>query len=208
MESEDLWRAALHDFNNLVTGLQGVVDLGDPALPFDPHNHARLETILEDGKTLIAMARNLALGHQPVSEPVPWVDWEAGLRNRLEATGSLFRCPVELVDAGARGAPWPAPLLQDWVVAFTRQILPWAAPGPLRLEAEATSEAWVLRWITDAPLPSTLEADPPPDAPRSLAGFWLRSMARHMTLNLEAADGFLQVRLPRCSVETSRSQES
>src|SRR5512133_1972719 len=114
MDSEDLWRAVLHDFNNLVTGLQGVIDLGDPDLPFDPHNHARLETILADGKTLIAVARAMALGRLPLSEPVSWVDWETGVRARLDATGSLFRCPVELVDAGAGHAPWSAPLLQDW----------------------------------------------------------------------------------------------
>ena len=52
MDSDDLWRAALHDFNNLVTGLQGVADLTDPALPADPQNHARLETLVTDGKTL------------------------------------------------------------------------------------------------------------------------------------------------------------
>ncbi|HEY3270039.1 MAG TPA: hypothetical protein VGJ89_02395 [Geothrix sp.] len=208
MESEDLWRAALHDFNNLVTGLQGVVDLGDPALPLDPHNHARLETILEDGKTLIAMARAMALGRMPGSGPLPWADWAAGVRGRLDATGQLFRCPVQLVDAGAGGASWPAPLLQDWVATFTRQILPWAAPGPLRLEAEARPGAWILRWITDAPLPTALEADPPSDAPRSLAGLWLRGMASHMGLTLEASAGLLQARIPHPGAESTLSKEN
>jgi len=197
MGSEDLWRAALHDLNNLVTGLQGVADLGDPSLPFDPHNHARLETLLVDGRTLIAMARALALGRLPSSDPVSWTEWEAGLRKRLEAAGSLFHCPVELVDAGAAAAPWPGALLQDWAVAFTRQILPWAAPGPLRVEAEAHPEAWILRWFTDSPLPSALEAEPAPDAPRSLTGLWLRGMADHLTLTLDATPGILQARLPR-----------
>jgi hypothetical protein len=208
MDSEDLWRAALHDFNNLVTGLQGVADLGDPSLPFDPQNHARLQTILEDGKTLIAMARALALGRVPGGEPVPWADWAAGVRERLDEAGQLFRCPVELVDAGAGTASWPAPLLQDWTVAFTRQILPWAAPGPLRLEAEARPGALVLRWITDAPLPLALEAEPPPDLPRSLAGFWLRAMAGHLGLVLETAPGFLQACLPRPQGGTISAKDS
>jgi hypothetical protein len=190
-----------------VTGLQGVIDLGDPGLPFDPHNHARLETILEDGKTLIAMARAMALGRLPLSEPVAWMDWEAGVRARLDATGSLFHCPVELVDTGAGGAPWSAPLLQDWVVAFTRQILPWAAPGPLRLEAEADSDAWVLRWITDAPLPAALEAEPALDAPRNLAGLWLRGMASHLELTLETSPSYIQARVPRESAATTQFKD-
>ena len=208
MDSEDLWRAALHDFNNLLTGLQGVVDLGDPAHSFDPQNHARLETLLEDGNTLIAMARALALGRLPYTEPVPWPDWEAGLRTRLEAAGELFHCRVELIGVGAGQVPWPAPLLQDWIVAFTRQILPWAAPGPLRLEAEARSGAWILRWITDAPLPSALEPELPPEAPRSLAGYWLRAMAAHMGLTVETADGCLRVHMPQPEPSSPVSKES
>ena len=207
MDSEDLWRAVLHDFNNLVTGLQGVIDLGDPDLPFDPQNHARLETILADGKTLIAMARAMALGRLPLSEPVSWVAWEAGVRARLNATGSLFRCPVDLVNVANGGASWPGPLLQDWVVAFTRQILPWAAPGPLRLEAKVDPDAWVLRWITDAPLPVALEAEPAPDSPRNLAGLWLRGMANHMDLTLETSHGFILARIPRESAATTQFKD-
>lgn len=208
MDQEELWRATLHDFNNLLTGLQGVLDLGDPALPFDPDHHARLEMLLEDGKVLIAMARALALGRLPYSEPIPWADWEAGLRARLDVAGSLFRCPVELVDAGAGQASWPAPLLQDWAVAFTRQILPWAAPGPLRLEVEAGPGAWILRWITDAPLPSALEAELPADASRSLAGLWLRGTAGPMNLTVEPSAGCLRVSMPRPEVSPSAFEES
>ena len=207
MDPEDLWRATLHDFNNLLTGLQSVVDLGDPALPFDSQNHARLETLLEDGKVLISMARAMALGRLPYTEPIPWKDWEAGLAKRLEAAGTLFRCPVELVDAGAGRVSWPAPLLQDWAVAFTRQILPWAAPGPLRMEAEAVPGAWVLRWLTDSPLPPSLEAEVPPDAPRSLAGLWLRGMADHLNLAIEAPGGCLGIRMPRGDSPASARKE-
>ena len=53
MTSDDLWRAALHDFNNLLASLQGVLDLSDPRLPLDARNRMRLEFTLEDGKTLI-----------------------------------------------------------------------------------------------------------------------------------------------------------
>ena len=38
MDSEALWKAALHDFNNLMAGLQGVLDLSDPGLPLDLRN--------------------------------------------------------------------------------------------------------------------------------------------------------------------------
>ena len=60
MTSEDLWRAALHDFNNLLACVQGVLDLSDPRLPLDARNRQRLEYTLEDGKTL-QVAMQLAL---------------------------------------------------------------------------------------------------------------------------------------------------
>lgn len=197
MDSEDLWRAALHDFNNLMAGLQGVLDLSDPALPFDSRNHGRLGTILDDGKSLIAMARALALGRLPEGGMASWKEWEGGLRERLDPLASLFGCPIDLADAGAAGAPWPAPLLQDWAAVFTRQILPWAAPGPLRLEAEASPEAWVLRWITDAPLPPVLRPEPSPDTPRNLSSLWLRAMGLQMGITFEQTPGCLHARLDR-----------
>lgn len=205
MDSEDLWRAALHDFNNLMAGLQGVVDLSDPTHPFDARNHARLGTILEDGKTLIAMARAMALGRLPGAGSIPWVDWESGMRERLDPLGSLFGCPIDLADVGAGRASWPAPLLQDWAAAFTRQILPWAAPGPLRLEVKAVPEAWILRWITDAPLPPALQAGASPGTPRSLPSIWLQAMAVHMGIEVDAAPGCLEAHVPRPAVGAALS---
>lgn len=197
MTSEELWRAALHDFNNLMAGLQGVLDLSDPERPLDPRNRMRLSATLEDGKTLVAMARALALGRIPEEGTVPWAEWSSGLETRLGALAELFRCPVELVDAGARNALWPAPLLQEWTEAFTRQILPWASPGPLRLEAEAGPEGLLLRWMTDAPMPPALRAEPSPDAPKNLHAFWLRAMAAHLGLEVQPGTGCLLARLPR-----------
>ena len=89
MDSEELWRAALHDFNNLLAGVQGVLDLSDPRLPLDARNRLRLETTLEDGKTLIAMARALALDRHPDPGILSWSDWSAGLRARLEPLAIL-----------------------------------------------------------------------------------------------------------------------
>lgn len=199
MASEELWRSALHDLNNLMAGLQGVLDLSDPERPLDPRNRLRLAATLEDGKGLIAMARALALDRLPESGLASWPDWAAGLRERLDLMGELFRCPVELVGLRPGAEPWPTPLLQDWAAAFTRQILPWAAPGPLVLEAEASAEAWALRWITDAPMPRALLPDPPPDAPRNLASIWLRAMAGRLAIEVEAGSGHLLARLPRAA---------
>ncbi len=197
MTSEDLWRAALHDFNNLLAGLQGVLDLSDPRLPLDPRNRARLEFALVDGKSLITMARALALGCQPDSGMVSWPEWHAGLEQRLEPLASLFRCPIEVADVGASGAPWPAPLLLDWVAAFTRQILPWAAPGPLRLEAKIEPDAWVLTWLGDASLPSALRPEPPSEAPRNLPSYWLKAMCGPLAVSIEETPVGLVARMDR-----------
>lgn len=197
MTSEDLWRATLHDFNNLLAGLQGVLDLSDPRLPLDARNRMRLEATLGDGKTLIAMARALALGRHPDPGMASWAEWKAGLDQRLEPMAALFRCPIELIDAGAGEAYWPAPLLQDWAAAFTRQILPWATPGPLRVEAVATPEAWVLTWVGEAPLPVALRPELPPDAPKNLPSLWLRATGERLGLAITETPGGLVVRMAR-----------
>lgn len=184
MTSDDLWRAALHDFNNLLASLQGVLDLSDPRLPLDVRNRMRLEFTLEDGKTLIAMARALALDRHPEMSLAPWSEWKGGLEARLEPMSAMFRCPIELLDSGADGAPWPVPQWQDWAAAFTRQILPWATPGPVQLEATVSPEAWTLTWLGDAPLPMALQPDPPPDVSKNLPSFWLRMVSEHLGLSI------------------------
>jgi hypothetical protein len=197
VDPEELWRATLHDFNNMLAGIQGVLDLSDPRLPLDVRNRMRLESTLEDGKALIAMARSLALGRHPDPGMAPWFDWQAGLNARLEPFATLFRCPIDLVDMGADGSSWPTPLLQDWAAAFTRQILPWVAPGPLRLEAKVATDAWYLTWVGDAPLPVALKPELPPDAPKSLPAFWLRSTAKRLGLTMRELPGGLEARLER-----------
>jgi hypothetical protein len=199
MRSEELWRAALHDFNNLLAGLQGVLDLSDPRLPLDARNRMRLESTLDDGKTLIAMARSLALGRHTDPGLAPWTEWKSGLEERLEPMSALFRCPIELVDGGAASASWPAPVLQEWAAAFTRQILPWAAPGPVQLEAKATSEAWILTWLGDAPMPLALLPEPPADAPKNVPSLWLRATSERLGLTLAATPRGLVAQLPRPS---------
>jgi hypothetical protein len=197
MTSEDLWRAALHDFNNLLASVQGVLDLSDPRLPLDSRNRMRLEFSLEDGKTLISMARALALGRHPDPGLAPWEEWKAGLEERLEPMSSMFRCPIQLVDAGARGGPWPAPQFQDWAAAFTRQILPWATPGPVRLEAKVSPESWTLTWVGDAPLPKALQPGPPPETSKNLPSFWLRVVSERLGLSIQEAPVGIVVQMVR-----------
>ena len=199
MTADELWRATLHDFNNLLAGLQGVLDLSDPRLPLDARNRMRLESTLEEGKTLIAMARSLALGRHPDPGPVTWAEWKAALVGKLEPMSMLFRCPIELVDLAADGVSWPAPHLVEWTAAFTRQILPWAVPGPLRLEAAVSPEAWILTWYGDAPIPSALLPQPPADAPRNLPSFWLRATGERLGISLEETPAGLVARMTRPS---------
>lgn len=199
MSAEDLWRATLHDFNNLLAGLQGVLDLSDPRLPLDARNRMRLETTLEDGKTLIHMARSLALGRHPDPGLAPWGEWRAALEVRLESMSLLFRCPIELGARDAEGTAWPT-VMVEWAAAFTRQILPWAAPGPLRLEATASPEAWILTWLGDAPMPMALLPEPPPDSPRNLPSLWLRASADRLGISILESPGGLVARMARpCS---------
>ncbi len=208
MTSDDLWRAALHDFNNLLAGLQGVLDLSDPRLPLDARNRMRLESTLEDGKTLITMARALALGRHPDPGLAAWEEWRTGLEARLEPMAAMFRCPIQVVASGADAAPWPAPQLQDWAAAFTRQILPWATPGPLRLEATVSPKAWTLTWVGDAPLPAALRPEPPSDAPKNLPSYWLQSVRERLGLSIQEAPNGLVVQMARPAGSLVESSEA
>lgn len=198
--SEVLWRSALHDFNNLLAGIQGVLDLSDPGEPLSSRNRKRLEATLEEGRNLVAMSRALALGRIPDSGRLPWPEWRDGLQRRMEPLSVLFKCPVEVVllEPG-NGRAWPAPLFQDWASAFSRQILPWIAPGTLRVEAFDGPEGWILRWPGAPPLPPALRPEPPEDAVWNLTSHWLRSMGERLDLTLEERDGALQVVMPCAS---------
>jgi hypothetical protein len=200
MTSEDLWRAVLHDFNNILAGLQGVMDLSDPRLPLDTRNRMRMEYSIEEGKTLISMARALVLDRHPEAGVASWADWKAALNGRLEPMSTLFRCPIDLVDKGADGCAWPTPQLVEWTAAFTRQILPWVAPGPLRLEATVTPEAWNLTWIGDAPMPTALQADSSPDTPKNIHAFWLRAMGERLGISILETPAGLVARMARPAV--------
>jgi hypothetical protein len=197
MTSDDLWRAALHDFNNLLAGLQGVLDLSDPGLPLDARNRMRLESTLEDGKSLIVMARALALGRHPDADMASWDEWKAGLEAKLGPMSAMFRCPIVLAALGAETASWPIPHLQDWAAAFTRQILPWVAPGPLRLEARVSPETWILTWVGDAPLPAALRSELPSDAPKNLSSFWLRATSERLGLSIQETPEGIVVQMAR-----------
>ena len=197
MNSESLWRATLHDFSNLLAGLQGVLDLSDPRLPLDARSRARLECTLEDGKVLVAMARAMALSRTFAEGMLSWPEWRLGLEERLQPMAMLYKCPIEIVDNGASEGPWPAPLLQDWVAAFTRQILPWVAPGPLRLEARIQEDVWTLTWPGDAPFPAALQPELPPDTPMNLPSLWLREMTPRLAIIAAQTDLGLVARIPR-----------
>jgi hypothetical protein len=197
MTSEELWRAALHDFNNLLAGLQGVLDLSHPGQPLDDRNRMRLEYTLEDGKTLINMARALALGRHPEQDLAPWGEWKAGLEARLQPLSELFQCPIQLVGVEADGTCWPTPSLQDWAAAFTRQVLPWASPGPLRLQAMVSLEAWALTWVGDAPLPMALRSDQSQEAPKNLPSYWLQAVSERLDLSIQENPDGIEVRMAR-----------
>ncbi len=196
---ERLWRTALHDFNNLLAGIQGVLDLSDPLQPLSPRNRLRLEATLEEGRNLVAMSRALALDRLPDPGHLAWPEWREGLMQRLQPLSVLFACPVEVVLAGESPLPWPAPMLQDWAAALSRQILPWVAPGTLRIEATAAPDGWTLRWPGAPPVPPGLRPDPPEDAGLNLTTLWLRAMAGRLGLSLDAEEGALVARIPCAS---------
>lgn len=198
--SERLWRTVLHDVNNLLAGFQGVLDLSDPALPLSTRNRLRLEATLAEGRNVVAMSRALALDRLPDPGVLAWPEWQQGLMRRLEPLSVLFSCPVEVAcpEEGA-SVPWPAPLFQDWAAAFSRQLLPWIAPGTLRIQAAVEDGGRLLRWVGAPPLPPALRPEPPEDAPATLASLWLRAMSGRLGMDLREEQDALVARIPCAS---------
>lgn len=189
--AEELIRAALHDLANTLSGIQGILDLADPARPLSTRDRDRLGAVLSEGQTTLARARSLAMAQLPAAGRERGDDWAAQLQAQLAPLCLLFRSRVDL----ACTAPeLPGPRLRALVHALARLLLPYAAETGLRVVAAAEGERWTLTFSPAAVLPEAL--DPAASVPRDIASRWALALAEGLQAQVSHGDGRLRLQGP------------
>lgn len=195
--SELLIRSTLHDMANVLAGVKGILDLNVPGQPISPRDRQRLEAVLDEGVTSLERGRHLAMATLPDRVPEPGPDWRAQLLEEMQPMATLFRSAFDLAFEGAPECDqWDGNLLRSYVKAVTRQVMPHAKNGTLRIRCAAGPEAWRLAWSPVPALPENLA----PDADESsmdICGRWARRTGSALGSSLECRDGCLMAHVPR-----------
>lgn len=187
-DSEELIRASLHDLANTLSGIQGILDLSDPAKPLSPRDRERLSAVLSEGHVTLGRARSLAMQALPAENLEPGETWARQLQEQLDPLCILFRSRVEILC----GAPeLPGPRLRGFVHAMARLLLPYAAPDGLKVVAEGAAGAWILRFEPVAAIPESLNLLP--SGPGDIASRWARRLGDSLGASYQLEGAVLRV---------------
>ncbi len=187
-DSEELIRAALHDLANTLSGIQGILDLSDPARPLSARDRQRLAAVLSEGHVTLGRARSLAMQALPPEGLEPGETWAALLREQLGPLCVLFRSQVEILCGPVE---LPGPRLRGFVHAMARLLLPYAAPDGLKIVAEGAAGAWILRFEPVAAIPESLQASP--SGPGDVASRWTRRLGESLGASYQLEGSVLRV---------------
>jgi hypothetical protein len=182
---------------NVLAGVQGILELADPARPLGQRDKDRLGAVVEEGMATLGRARHLTLGTLPDALPQEAEDWRAQLEEELLPMGVLFRCAFRITFAsGSELEPWPGAVLRAYVRSAVRQVLPYVHGGTLTLNLEAGPEGWTIAMSPVELLPEGLTASPG-DRPGDIGGRWVCHLGNLLGVSLSCEDGLLTVRVPR-----------
>lgn len=195
--AELLIRSAVHDLANVLAGVRGILDLSSAERPLTPRDRARLEAVLDEGAVTLERTRNLAMELLPDAEPVPASLWADQLLEQLQPMCVIFRCQVDLAMAGeAPWDSWPGDLLQSYVRAITRQVLPHVPDGQLVLRCQSDAQGWEVRWQSQAEFPDNL-LPVSSESPQDVGSRWAARVGEAMAITLAWEAGAMVARLKR-----------
>lgn len=190
-------RSAIHDMANALSGIRGILELSDPDQPLSGRNRIRLESILTDGMTTLERARFLAMGNLPDALPEAGCDWRRKLTEQFEPLSIVFRCTVDLAYVGEPAFDrWPGELLRSYVLALSRQVLPYAQGAVLRIACGADAQGWRIQWHPAPGVPESLRAELT-DRPRDISARWAIRIGASLGITLVAENGGLTAHIPR-----------
>lgn len=190
-------RSAIHDLANLLSGIRGILELSDPERPLTQRDRARLDAILSDGMTTLERARYLAMGTLPDAILESGSDWRRKLTEELDPLAVVFRCKFEVAYEGeASHDRWPGDLLRGYVLALSRQILPYVQGSKMGILCGADQKEWRLRWVPASNIPESLR--PELEArPRDISARWALRVGGSLGASLTTDNGSLLARIPR-----------
>ena len=193
-------RAAVHDLSNTFAGIQGILDLSDPALPLALLQRQRLEALLFDGFQVLQRTRHLALGTRPEDLLESGSAWRGALEQQVSGLARAFRVDIQILHQGDPAQDrWPGELLRNWALAVTRQVLPFFRPTPecqgLRIETGADAQAWQMAWHPVGSLPACFNDTG--DAPKDISGFWAKDVGHSLGAGIRFDQGCIRARIPR-----------
>ena len=195
--SEALMRSSIHDLANLLSGIRGILELSDPGRPLSSRDRARLDAILTDGMTTLERSRYLATGSLPDANLEAGSDWRGKLTAELKPLAVVFRCEFEIAYEGeAIHDRWPGALLRGYVLALSRQILPYVQGTKVGILCGADQKEWRLRWNPASNIPESLR--PELEArPRDISARWALRVGDSLGASLATEAGMLLARIPR-----------
>lgn len=195
--SEALMRSSLHDLANVLSGIRGILELSDPHQPLSPRDQARLDAVVSDGMVVLERSRHLAMGTLPESMVESGPDWRHQLSEQLKPLGILFRRRFEIRATGEAGDDrWQGELLRSYVLALTRQILPYTQAECLEIHTSADSREWRLRWPQATVIPESLRPEME-TRPRDISARWAQCAGIALNAALSVDKEGLLVRIPK-----------
>jgi len=196
-DSEALMRSCIHDMANTLSGIRGILELTDPQAPLSTRDRARLEAILTEGTRTLERSRHLAMGDTPQSLPEPGVDWRRHLEAMLHPLSIIHRCTLHLhFEGDAAWDQWPGDLARGYILALTRQVLPYVQGGSLGLSFAADEDHWKVRWQPLIDLPDSL-GHRDGSHTRDIAARWALHAGEILGASLSRAEQALLASIPR-----------
>ncbi|HNX31597.1 MAG TPA: hypothetical protein PKM35_08330 [Holophaga sp.] len=190
-------RSTIHDLANLLSGIKGILDLSDPERPLRERDRVRLDAILAEGATTLERARFLAIGTLPDAALEDGAGWRRRLSEELGPLSAVFRCTFEVTYEGEAGCDhWPGELLKGYILAVSRQVLPYAQGSSLGIVLSADPREWRIRWSPAPVFPECLRPGTD-ERPRDISSRWALQAGNALGATLAAEENALLARIPR-----------
>ena len=195
--SESLMRSAIHDLANLFSGVRGILELSDPERPLSQRDRSRLDAILTDGMTILERTRHLAMETLPDASLEAGSGWRRRLSEGLEPLAVVFRCKFEVTYEGEAVCDrWPGDLLRGYVLAVSRQVLPYVQGSGVTIQCGADDKEWWVRWNPGPTIPESLRPAAG-ERPRDISTRWALQTGGSLGAILAVEQGTLLARIPR-----------
>ncbi|MBI4911439.1 MAG: hypothetical protein HY823_01770 [Acidobacteria bacterium] len=193
--AEGLIRATLHDLANVLSGVQGILDLSPAERPLSDRDRRRLSAALSEGQTALVRARSLAMETLPSADSEPLETWKERLHTQLEPLRVMFRSTIQIDSSLPPETPVPGVLLRGWIHAMARLLLPYTADQGLTIGLGRDGGSFEVLLSACPTLPEALAPGGP--GPRDLASRWAVRLGEALGIQVALEGDVLRAKLGR-----------